>query len=140
MDLLASILAYLSVVTGIVVAVALSYNRLVYESHNMPPMPQPTAVAARSSAPKMAKPGAKAEVRRAPVHANRVAAAADDARFAAARRRDRARSRRLAHERSRRHLAHRVAAPRQWAYRPAAPFTFGAADMPRPDFGGSGVE
>lgn len=135
MDLLASILAYLGVVTGIVVAVALSYNRLVYESYNIPQTPQPTAIAARSSAPKMAKP--KAGVRRAPVHVNRVAAAAGDARSAAAQRRDRARARRLAHERSRRHLAHRVGAPRQWAYRPAAPFAFGAADIPRPDFGGS---
>jgi hypothetical protein len=134
MDLLPSMLAYVGAVTGIVVAAVLSYNSLFVKPSYAPRVAQATTVvAARSSAAKTTKPRArrKAEIGRAPVDAG--------ARTAAPQRLDRAkeRSRHLANERPRRRLAHRLRAPRQWAYRPVprAPYAFGSAEGPRSPFG-----
>jgi hypothetical protein len=142
MDLLAPILAYLGAVTGIVVATVLSYDSLFVKPSYAPPVAQATtAVAARSSPAKMTKPRArrKAQIGRAPVSVK--SASGDDAgtRTAALQRLDRAkeRSRHLANERSRRRLAHRLPAPKQWAYRPVprAPYAFRSAEGPRGPFG-----
>lgn len=114
MDLLAPILAYVGAVTGIVVAAVLSYNSLFVKPSYAPRVAQATTVtAARSSAAKMTKPRAR---RKAEIGAG--------TRMAARQRLDRVkhRSRHLANERSRRWLAHRLPAPKEWAYRPAAPF------------------
>jgi hypothetical protein len=148
MDLLAPILAYLGAVAGIVVAIVLSYNSLIYKPLDAPRMPQAAAtMVAKSSAPKMPKPKArrKAEIGRAPVHVNRSIADVARTRIAAPQRLNRAkeRSRRAANERWWRRLAHgRQSAPKQWAYRPVprAPYALGYAEMPHASFGNSGFE
>jgi hypothetical protein len=131
MDLLPSILAYVGTVTGIVVATVLSYNSLFDKSY-APRTPEATTiVAARSSAAIMRKPRGrrKAEIGRASDHVNR--ASANDAGTL-----DRAKQRHVANERSRRRLAHRLPARREWAYRPVprAPYAFGSAEGPRAPF------
>jgi len=153
MDLLAPILAYVGAVTGIVVATVLSYNSLfVKPSYGPHPAQAAALVAARSSAAKTTKPGArrKDEIGRAPVRVNSAFGDHAGTRTAAPQRLDRARerSRHLANERSRQRLAHRLPGPKQWAYRPVprarygfrsavprAPYGFGYAEGPRGPFG-----
>jgi hypothetical protein len=140
MDLLPSILAYLGTVTGIVVATVLSYNSLFDKSH-APRTPQATTIVAeRSSAAKIRKPTGrrKAEIGHATDHGNRASANDAGTRIAAPQTLDRAKHRHLANERSRRRLAHRLPAPREWAYRPVprAPYTLGSAEGPRAPFTG----
>ena len=153
MDLLAPILAYVGAVTGIIVAAVLSYNSLfVKPSYGPRPAQATTLVAARSSAAKTTKAGArrKAEIGRAPVRVNSAFGDHAGTRTAAPQRLDRARerSRHLANDRSRQRLAHRLPGPKQWAYRPVprarygfrsavprAPYGFGYAEGPRGPFG-----
>jgi hypothetical protein len=128
MDLLASILAYLGAVAGIVVAIALSYSSLIYKPFHAPRMPQATAtVVAKSSAPNMPKFKARREA-----EMGRSAHGAKT-RIAAPQRlnRTKQRSRHLAIERR---LAHGLqSSPKQWAYRPVprAPYALGYAEAPR---------
>jgi hypothetical protein len=148
MDLLASIFAYLGAVAGIFIAVALSYNLLIYKPLYAPRVPQATAaVVAKSSAPEMAKPKARrgAKFRHAPLHANRSSADDASSRIAARKKLDQAkeRSRHLAGERSRRRLARGPqSSPKEWADRPVprAPYSLGYAQVPRAPFGNNGFE
>lgn len=150
MDILASILGYLSAVTGIVVAIAVSYNAVVSKPLDAPHMPPAAVAAPHASAAK--KPKAKtrrtAESRRSSDHADRSFAADAGTRGAAPHRevRIKVRPRHLANEQGRRHFARgQQYAPRVqrgWAYRPAprAPYALGYAQAPRAAYGDGSYE
>lgn len=146
MDLLASIVGYLGAVTGIIVAIAVSYNAVVSKPLDAPHMPASTFLATHAGASKLAKAKTRRmnESRRTQAHADKSFATA----AGAPQRQDRARPhpQHLANEHLRRQRARgRQYAPRAqrgFAYRsaPRAPYALGYAQAPRETFGDGSYE